>query len=67
MMVYSETVDFSKYEDGIRNLLNTFVTSEPVEIVVDPVAIHDKEAMDSNNCTKKMIGGYANESPDVLY
>lgn len=46
MMVYSETVDFSKYEDGIRNLLNTFVTSEPVEIVVDPVAIHDKEAMD---------------------
>lgn len=46
MMVYAETVDFSKYEDGIRNLLNTFVTSEPVEIVVEPVAIHDKAAMD---------------------
>lgn len=46
MMVYAETVDFSKYEDGIRSLLNTFVTSEPVEIVVEPVAIHDKAAMD---------------------
>lgn len=46
MMVFAEKVDFSKYEDGIRNLLNTFVTSEPVEIVVNPVALHDKEAMD---------------------
>lgn len=47
MMVYAEKVDFSKYEDGIRNLLNTFVTSEPVEIVVEPIALHDKEAMNS--------------------
>ena len=46
MMVYSEKVDFSKYEDGIRNLLNTFVTSEPVEIVAEPVALHDKAAME---------------------
>lgn len=46
MMVYQEKVDFSKYEDGIRSLLNTFVTSVPVEIVVEPVAIHDKAAMD---------------------
>ena len=46
MMVYAEKVDFSKYEDGIRSLLNTFVTSEPVEIVVEPVAIHDKVAME---------------------
>ena len=46
MMVFAEKVDFSKYEDGIRNLLNTFVTSEPVEIVVEPVALHDKNAMD---------------------
>src|SRR5699024_9318312 len=44
MMVYAEKVDFSKYEDGIRSLLNTFVPSEPVEIVVAPVAIHDKAA-----------------------
>ena len=46
MMVYSEKVDFSKYEDGIRNLLNTFVTSDPVEIVAEPVALHDKAAME---------------------
>ena len=46
MMVFAEKVDFSRYEDGIRNLLNTFVTSEPVEIVVEPVALHDKDAMD---------------------
>ena len=46
MMVFAEKVDFSKYEDGIRNLLNTFVTSEPVEIAVDPIALHDKAAMD---------------------
>ncbi len=46
MKIYAEKVDFSKYEDGIRSLLNTFVTSEPVEIIVDPVVIHDKEAMD---------------------
>lgn len=43
---HAEKVDFSKYEDGIRSLLNTFVISEPVEIVVEPVAIHDKAAMD---------------------
>jgi len=45
MNIYAEKADFSKYEDGIRSLLNTFVTSEPVEIIVEPVAIHDKEAM----------------------
>jgi type I restriction enzyme R subunit len=46
MMVYAEKVDFSKYEDGIRSLLNTFITSEPVEIVVEPVALHDKAGME---------------------
>lgn len=46
MKIYAEKVDFSKYEDGIRSLLNTFVSSEPVEILVEPVAIHDKVAMD---------------------
>jgi type I restriction enzyme, R subunit len=47
MKIYAEKVDFSKYEDGIRSLLNTFVVSEPVEIIVAPVAIHDKQAMDN--------------------
>jgi type I restriction enzyme R subunit len=46
MLIYAEKVDFSRYEDGIRSLLNTFVTSEPVEIIVEPVAIHDRVAMD---------------------
>ena len=46
MMIHAEKVDFSKYENVIRNLLNTFVTSEPVEMVVEPVTIHDKTAMD---------------------
>ncbi len=46
MMIYAETVDFSRYEEGIRSLLNNFVSSEPVRIIVDPVPIHDKESMD---------------------
>ncbi|MDF2858622.1 MAG: type site-specific deoxyribonuclease, HsdR family, partial [Neobacillus sp.] len=46
MKIYAEKVDFSRYEDGIRSLLNTFVSSDPVEIIVEPVAIHDREAMD---------------------
>ena len=46
MMVYAEKVDFRKYEDGIRSLLNTFITSDPVELVGEPVALHDKVGMD---------------------
>ncbi|HWQ72181.1 MAG TPA: type I restriction endonuclease subunit R [Desulfitobacteriaceae bacterium] len=46
MKIYAEKVEFSKYEDGIRSLLNTFVGADPVEISVEPVAIHDKAAMD---------------------
>ena len=46
MTIYAEKVDFSKYENGIRSLLNTFVTSEPVKILVEPVVLHDKDAMD---------------------
>lgn len=45
MNIYQEKVDFSKYEDSIKNLLNTFVTSEPVEILVEPIALHDKAGM----------------------
>lgn len=46
MKIYAEKVDFSKHEDGIRSLLNNFISSEPVEIIVDPIPIHDKTAMD---------------------
>lgn len=46
MKIYAEKVDFSKYEDGIRSLLNTFVSSDPVKILIEPVAIHDRATMD---------------------
>ncbi len=45
LLRYYEKVDFSKYEDGIRSLLNNFVLSEPGQIIVEPVSIHDTEGM----------------------
>ncbi|MEW6183583.1 MAG: HsdR family type I site-specific deoxyribonuclease [Bacillota bacterium] len=45
LLRYNEKVDFGKYEDGIRNLLNNFVLSEPGRIIVEPVSIHDTEGM----------------------
>lgn len=45
LLRYNEKMDFSKYEDGIRSLLNNFVLSEPGRIIVEPVSIHDTEGM----------------------
>lgn len=45
MLRYNEKADFSQYEDGIRSLLNNFVLSEPSQIIVEPVSIHDPERM----------------------
>ncbi|WP_449240991.1 type I restriction endonuclease subunit R [Desulfoscipio gibsoniae] len=45
LLRYNEKVDFSKYEDGIRSLLNNFVLSKPSQIIVEPVSIHDAEGM----------------------
>jgi len=45
LLRYSEKIDFSKYENGIRSLLNNFVLSEPSRIIVEPVSIHDTEGM----------------------
>lgn len=45
LLRYNERVDFNKYENGIRNLLNRFVLSEPGQIIVEPVSIHDTEGM----------------------
>jgi len=45
-LIHGEKVDFVQYEDGIRSLLNTFVTSQPVMQKVEPVMIHDAKAMD---------------------
>jgi type I restriction enzyme R subunit len=46
LLRYNEKVDFSKYEDGIRSLLNNFVLSEPSQIIVEPVSIHDARGME---------------------
>jgi len=45
LLRYNEKVDFSRYEDGIRSLLNNFVLAEPGQIIVEPVSIHDSEGM----------------------
>lgn len=42
---YNEVEHFERYEDGIRSLLNTFVTANGVELVVKPVSILDVEGM----------------------
>jgi type I restriction enzyme R subunit len=45
LLRYNEKVDFNKYENGIRSLLNRYVLSEPGQIIVEPVSIHDTEGM----------------------
>lgn len=45
LLRYNEKMDFSKYEEGIRSLLNNFVLSEPSQIIVEPVSLHDTEGM----------------------
>lgn len=45
-LIHGEKVDFARYEDGIRSLLNTFVAAAPVASKIEPVMIHDTEAMD---------------------
>ena len=46
-LIHGEKVDFSKYEDGIRSLLNTFVTSQPVQQKTEAVMLHDTGAMEA--------------------
>jgi type I restriction enzyme R subunit len=40
---YAEVVDFKEYENKIQKLLNTYVTSDEVIKITDPVNIFDKE------------------------
>lgn len=42
---YDDSFDYSKYEDGIRNLINTFVNASDIQTVVAPVSIDDEKAM----------------------
>lgn len=50
---YDNEIDLTKYEAGIKNLLDTFVNATEVKIVVDPVYLGDEDAMakllDSND------------------
>lgn len=43
---FNDRVDFSKYEDGIRQLLNTYVTAEDAKILIEPLDILNKDKMD---------------------
>ena len=43
---FNDSVDFSKYEDGIRQLLNTYVNAEDAKIIIEPLDILNKEKME---------------------
>lgn len=45
MMRYDDEVDLSKYEQGIKNLIDTFVNATDITTVVKPVSIGDEKAM----------------------
>ena len=42
---FDNEIDLSKYENGIKNLLDTFVNATDVSQVVEPVPITDEKAM----------------------
>ena len=44
-MRYDEVSDFSQYEEGMKNLINTFVNATGVVDVVKPVSIGDEKGM----------------------
>lgn len=43
---FNDSVDFSKYEDGIRQLLNTYVNAEDAHIIIEPLDISNKDKME---------------------
>lgn len=43
---FNDRVDFSKYEDGIRHLLNSYVTADDAKIVIEPLDILNKDKME---------------------
>ena len=46
MLRYNDTPDLSKYEQGIKNLIDTFVNASEIFTIVEPVSISDKIAME---------------------
>lgn len=43
---FNDRVDFSKYEDGVRQLLNTYVTAEDAKTLIEPLDILNKDKME---------------------
>ena len=43
---FNDSVDFSKYEDGIRQLLITYVNAEDAKIIIEPLDILNKSKME---------------------
>lgn len=42
---FDDSVDYSKYEEGIKNLIDTFVNATDITTVISPVSIGDEKAM----------------------
>lgn len=42
---FNDRVDFSRYEDGIRQLLNTYVNAKDAKLLIEPLDITNKEKM----------------------
>lgn len=42
---YDDSVEVSRYEDGIKNLINTFVNASEVVQIIEPVYIGDEKKM----------------------
>lgn len=43
---FNDSVDFSKYEDGVRQLLNTYVNAEDAKIIIGPLDVLNKDKME---------------------
>lgn len=54
---FDNEIDLSKYETGIKNLLDTFVNATDVHQIVKPISITDEKAME------KLLSG--DEAPNI--
>lgn len=44
---FNDRVDFSKYEDGVRQLLNTYVSADDAKTLIEPLDILNKDKMEA--------------------
>ena len=42
---FDDSIDLSKYENGIKNLIDTFVNATEIKTIVTPISISDAKAM----------------------